>query len=86
MSVLAANTRQARTAMQVACKIVLHSGRDLHELTPEDLLGYRAWNMVSDRPTSASVQLVWAGSRRYRGPAGHYEFRCSDSARTSTDR
>jgi hypothetical protein len=45
----------------VACKIVLHTGRDLHELTPEDLLGYRAWNMVSDRPTSASVQLVWAG-------------------------
>ncbi|MCX6489633.1 MAG: site-specific integrase [Rhodococcus sp. (in: high G+C Gram-positive bacteria)] len=61
VSVLAANSKQCSTAMLVACKIVLHTGRDLHELTPEDLLGYRAWNMVSDRPTSASVQLVWAG-------------------------
>lgn len=57
---LAANSLQCRNAVKVASKIVLHTGRDLNQLTADDLLGYRAWNIVNGRPTSSSAQLAWA--------------------------
>jgi site-specific recombinase XerD len=49
---------QRSIAIKVISKVVLHTGRDLDQLTAADLLAYRAWHLRSDG-TGAGLPTAW---------------------------
>jgi site-specific recombinase XerD len=54
------NTVTARQALIVISKVVLHTGRDVNELTGDDLLTYRAWRYRKGRGDEArGSNLAW---------------------------
>jgi hypothetical protein len=54
------NTVTSRQALVVISKIVLHTGRDVNELTADDLLTYRAWRYRKGRKDEApGSNLAW---------------------------
>ncbi|NMN95851.1 tyrosine-type recombinase/integrase [Antrihabitans stalactiti] len=57
---LAGTRRQHNCALVVASKLVLHTGRDLDELTPEHLLAYRAWHFSVFRKSPSGLDLAWS--------------------------
>lgn len=57
---LAANANQRKQAIVVATQIVLHTGRDLHELNSNDLLAYRAWHFLHRGSNPRTAHLAWS--------------------------
>ena len=51
--------RRRAGALAVLAKIVLHTGRDLDQLTAEDLLTFRAWEMRQYGFPKSAVSLAW---------------------------
>ncbi|MEK6467215.1 tyrosine-type recombinase/integrase [Pseudonocardia alni] len=58
-SELATNTRAADDTLNVLSKIVLRTGRDLDQLTAQDLLTYRAWEVEYYGVGKGAVPLAW---------------------------
>ncbi len=62
-------------SLTVICKIVLHTGREVDQLTAEDLLAYRAWGIQKyGRPKSA-VSLAWEMLREVTDLGEHATMR-----------
>jgi site-specific recombinase XerD len=57
---LAATRRQHNSALVVASKLVLHTGRDLDGLTVDDLLTYRAWHFDVFGKAPSGLDLAWS--------------------------
>ena len=71
------DARQGRIgeSLAVICKIVLHTGREVDQLTAEDLLAYRAWVIQEyGRPKSA-VALAWEMLREVTDMGVHATMR-----------
>jgi site-specific recombinase XerD len=56
---LGVHDRRAGECFSVICKIVLHTGRGVDELTLDDLLGYRAWMTARYDSHQDQVALAW---------------------------
>lgn len=67
--------RRRLGALGVLCKIVLRTGRDLDQLTGEDLLAYRTWEASRYRMPKSGVGLAWLLVRGIADLGGHATIR-----------
>jgi hypothetical protein len=51
--------RRRMEALSVLGKMVLHTGRDLDQLTGDDLLGYRAWESREYAIPKTGISVAW---------------------------
>lgn len=51
--------RRLAIGLIVITKIVLHTGRDVDQLTAEDMFAYRAWNMVAYGTAPVGIHTAW---------------------------
>lgn len=56
---LAIPRKQRGEALRVITKMVLHTGKDVDQLTDVDVLGLRSWCLHEHRGTEAGVGLAW---------------------------
>lgn len=56
---LGADNVQRRNALNAVCKMVLRIGRDVDQLTADDLLGYRAWHHHRHGKVQSGLNLAW---------------------------
>lgn len=82
---LAANANQRKQAMVVATQIVLHTGRDLHELNSNDLLAYRAWHFLHRGSNPRTAHLAWSALVGIADLDGHQNPGYGDSPRSAQD-
>ncbi len=71
------NSNQLKTALILISKIVLHTGKDLDQLTAEDLLAYRAWTRSAGDRTRSGLSLAW---RLLDGIADLHDFHTIEEA------
>lgn len=71
---LGAHDRRVGACFSVICKIVLHTGRDVDELTVDDLLGYRAWMTNRSDSHQDQVALAWELLREIADMGPHTSF------------
>jgi site-specific recombinase XerD len=51
--------KQRAGALRAVTKLVVHTGKDVHELTDTDLLGLRSWCLHHHHGTDSGVGLAW---------------------------
>jgi site-specific recombinase XerD len=56
---LAIPRKQRAEALRVITKMVIHTGRDAHELTDPDILALRSWCQREHHGTDAGIGLAW---------------------------
>ncbi|WP_410570713.1 tyrosine-type recombinase/integrase [Amycolatopsis sp. cmx-4-61] len=67
--------RRLGEVQAVICKIVLHTGRDLDELTAEDLFAYRTWATRKSNGGGATINLAWSVLRGIANLGEHATLR-----------
>ncbi|MGD2424874.1 tyrosine-type recombinase/integrase [Mycolicibacterium llatzerense] len=53
------NSNQLKNVLALISKILLHTGKDVDQLTAEDLLAYRAWTRSAGDRTRSGLSLAW---------------------------
>lgn len=74
---LGGSRHRLNLALVVICKIVLHTGRDVDQLTAEDVLVFRSWSMQHADSTKsvAGISLAWILLREVTDLGQHLTLR-----------
>ncbi len=74
---LGLHSRQLEEGLRLLAKIVLHTGRDVDQLSAEDIFTYRAWSIREGRRNRAGIHLSWTLLREVVDLGEHVTLRAA---------
>ncbi|MGH3492345.1 MAG: tyrosine-type recombinase/integrase, partial [Sciscionella sp.] len=68
---------QLENGLRLLAKIVLHTGREVDQLTAEDIFAYRAWSIRAGRRSRCGIHLSWTLLREVVDLGEHVTLRAA---------